>query len=99
MSLIYQLVLAMAMATPAAPAHAQGIPVYLVTYVEVMPNAVVSGAALLERYRDASRKEGGNLRVDVLHEIARPNRFAILEVWKDEVVLEGHSKAASTLDF
>jgi hypothetical protein len=71
-------------ATLADPAHAQGSPVYLVTYVSVMPNAVVSGATLLERYRDASRKEAGNQRLDVLHEITRPNRFAILEVWKDE---------------
>ena len=39
---IFRLVLAMAIlaATLANPAHAQGGPVYLVTYVDVMPNAV-----------------------------------------------------------
>ena len=86
-------------ATLAGAAHSQGSPVYLVTYVSVMPNAVVSGATLLKRYRDASRKEAGNQRLDVLHEITRPNRFAILEVWKDEPGLMGHDKAASTLHF
>jgi quinol monooxygenase YgiN len=96
---IFRVVLAIAilMATLAEPAHAQDGAVYLAIYIEVMPNAVDSGATLLERYRDASRKEDGNLRLDVLHEIARPNRFAILEVWKDKAALEGHGKAASTL--
>ena len=101
MRLFFQLVLAMVIppATLAQPAHAQDDAVYLATYVEVLPNAVVSGAALLERYRDASSKEIGNLRVDVLREIARSNRFAILEVWKDKVAFDGHDKAASTLQF
>jgi quinol monooxygenase YgiN len=98
---IFRLVLAMAIlaATLADSARAQGSPVYLVTYVSVMPNAVVSGATLLERYRDASRKEPGNQRLDVLHEITRPNRFAILEVWKDEAGFISHDKAASALHF
>ena len=78
------------------PAHAQGSAVYLVTYVEVMPNATDSGAALLKRYRDASRKEDGNLRFDAMQEIARPNRFAVLEIWKDKAALDAHAKAAAT---
>jgi quinol monooxygenase YgiN len=85
--------------TLAVPAHAQDSGVYLATYIEVMPNAVDSGAALLKRYRDASRKEDGNLRFDLLHEIARPDRFAILEVWKDRSALDHHDEAASTSGF
>jgi len=98
---IFRVVLANAIltATLAEPAHAQDSAVYLATYIEVMPNAVDSGAALFERYRDASRKEGGNLRFAALHEIARPARFAILEVWKDKAALEGYEKAESTLHF
>lgn len=79
--------------------HAQESPVSIATYIEVTPNAAGSAAALLERYRDASRKEDGNLRFDTLHELARANRFAILEVWKDGAALIGHDKAAGTLDF
>jgi quinol monooxygenase YgiN len=98
---IFRLVLTMAIlaATLADSAHAQGSPLYLVTYVSVMPNAVVSGATMLERYRDASRKEAGNQRLDVLHETTRPNRFVILEVWKDEAGFMSHDQAASTLHF
>jgi quinol monooxygenase YgiN len=85
-------------ATLAEPARAQNSAVYIATYIEVTPNAVDSAAALLERYRDASRKERGNLRFDVLHEIGRPARFAILEVWKDKAALESYEKAESTIE-
>jgi hypothetical protein len=45
--LILQLVFAMATLAPmlAEPAHAQNSAVYLVTYVEVLPDAVTSGTA------------------------------------------------------
>jgi quinol monooxygenase YgiN len=101
MRLVFQLGLTIAILAPmlAEPAGAQGSAIYLATYVDVLPNAVLSSAALLERYRDASRKQGGNLRFDVLHEIGRPDRFAMLEVWQDKAALDGHDKAASTLRF
>jgi quinol monooxygenase YgiN len=79
--------------------HAQDGAVYVATYVEVMPTAIVPGATLLKDFRDVSRKQDGNLRFDVLHEIARPNRFAIVEAWKDKAALDAHDKAASTLQF
>jgi hypothetical protein len=64
-------------ATLARFAHAQGNAIYVTTYVEVMANAIAPGVSLLEAYRDASRKQDGNLRFNVLQEIGRPNRFAI----------------------
>jgi quinol monooxygenase YgiN len=83
----------------ATAAHAQGNAVYLVTYVEVMPNEVADGAAVLKRYRDASRKEDGNLRFDALAEIARPNRFAIVEAWSSKAALDAHDRSAATVEF
>jgi len=77
-------------------AYAESGAVYAVTYVEVMPNATNVGTTLLQHYRDASRKESGNLRTDALQEIGRPNRFAILEIWKDKEASEAHDKAASS---
>lgn len=77
-------------------AHAQSTPVYVVTYVDVMPNETNSGTALLRRYRDASRKEDGNLHTTVLQEIARPNRFAVVEIWKDKAASDAHDKASSS---
>jgi quinol monooxygenase YgiN len=93
------LVAAVMATTLAASAYAQDSAVYLATYVEVMPSEEVSGAALLAQYRDAGRRQDGNLRFEVLHEIARPDRFAMLEVWKDKAALESHDKAASSQSF
>jgi quinol monooxygenase YgiN len=76
-------------------AHAQNGAIYAITYVDVMPNATNPGATALRHYRDASRREDSNLRTDVLQEIARPNRFAIVEVWKDQAAGEAHDKAAT----
>lgn len=95
--------LASAMAILAAalaePAHAQSDAIYLATYVELMPNAVESGAALLKQYRGESRKQSGNLRIDVLAEIKRPNRFAVVEVWKDKASLDAHSRSDTSAQF
>ncbi len=99
MRLFRCLMLGMAMAAAVAPAHAQDAGVYVVTYVDVMPNSVASGATLLKQYREASRKEDGSLRVDVLQEIGRPNRFAVVEVWKDKTARDAHVAAASTMQF
>jgi hypothetical protein len=70
-------------------AHAQNNAAYLATYVEVMPNAVLPGIALLKQYRDASFKEDGNLRAEALAEIERPNRFVVVEAWRDKGDSEG----------
>jgi quinol monooxygenase YgiN len=83
----------------AIPAQAQGNAAYVATYIEVMPNAVAAGAALLKKYRNASLKEDGNLRFDVLEELDRPNRFAITEAWRDGAALDAHAKGAAAAEF
>ena len=91
--------LVMATAALVPPAHAQGNAVYLATYVEIMPNAVIPGIALLKQYRDASSKEDGNLRAKALAEIERPNRFVVVEAWRDKAALEAHGQSAATAKF
>lgn len=80
-------------------AHAQSNAAYRATYVEVMPNAVLPGIALLKQYRDASVKEDGNLRAAALAEIERPNRFVVVEAWRDKAALDAHGQSAATLKF
>jgi quinol monooxygenase YgiN len=87
----------MAVLAAAATAQAQDSGVHVVTYIDVMPSSVAAGAALLKQYRDASRKEDGSARVEVLQEIGRPNRFAIVELWKDKPTRDAHVGAASTV--
>jgi quinol monooxygenase YgiN len=73
--------------------------VYTATYLELMPNALAAGAAMLKQYREASRKQAGNLRFDVLAEIARDNRFAIVEAWSDKAALDAHMQSAASVQF
>src|SRR5437870_11284334 len=72
--------------------------IYSVTYVEVMPPAKADGVALLRRYREATRKEGGNLRCEVIQRIDQPHQFAILEIWKDQKAFEAHGRGANTIE-
>ncbi|HMG77270.1 MAG TPA: hypothetical protein VK591_01210, partial [Xanthobacteraceae bacterium] len=68
MRLFFQPAISMFIVTAALvpSAHAQNNAVYLATYVEVMPNAIAPGTALLKQYLDASVKEDGNLRAEAL---------------------------------
>jgi quinol monooxygenase YgiN len=78
-----------------APAPIEGS-IYSVIYLEVMPTSTADGRALLKRYREATRKEDGNLRCEVVQRIGQPYQFAILEVWKDQRAFEAHGKGANS---
>ena len=57
---------------------------------------LLPGIALLKQYRDATLKEDGNLRAEALAEIERPNRFVVVEAWRDKAALEAHGQSAAT---
>jgi quinol monooxygenase YgiN len=69
--------------------------IYAVTYVEVVPPSTAKGVELLRQYREATRKDEGNLRVEVLQRIDRPNQFVVLAAWKTQQAFEAHGRAAS----
>lgn len=70
-------------------------PVYTVVYFEVAPTDAAQTAAVARQYAEASSKEDGNLAFEVFQEIARPSRFAVVEVWRDKKAAEAHGKAAA----
>jgi quinol monooxygenase YgiN len=63
---------------------------YTVTYVEVVPPSSAEAAALLRRYGAAVRKDPGNLRVEVLQRVDRPNQLTVLATWKNQAAFEAH---------
>jgi quinol monooxygenase YgiN len=73
--------------------------VYTVTYIEVMPSAKDTAAALLKELGAASRKEAGNLRFDWLQRRDRPNHFVIVEAWKDQKAQDASRAAEYTRQF
>jgi quinol monooxygenase YgiN len=70
--------------------------VYAVTYFEVAPATAGQAAGLAREYAEASRKEAGNVAFDMLTEIGRPNRLAVLQAWRDKAALDAHVAAPST---
>jgi quinol monooxygenase YgiN len=80
-------------------AYAQGDAVFLVTYIEAMPDTVAPTTVLLKRYQNASSREDGNVRIEALQELERPNRFAIIESWRDKAALDAHEQSAATTEF
>jgi quinol monooxygenase YgiN len=82
-------------------AHAEGAaaPIHVATYVEVAAASPKNAIKLLKQYRDASRGESGNTRTEIAQEIGRPNRFVVLEIWKDQAALDAHGKSAGTTAF
>jgi quinol monooxygenase YgiN len=97
-------VFAMASMLAGIQSHAQTPPViegrvYVVTYVEVLPSAVKDAAPVLRQYRDASRKETGNLRSEVAQEAGRVTRFVVLSIWSDQKAFDAHAKTAAATTF
>ena len=78
-----------------APPVIEG-PVHAVTYVEVMPTQRADGIAALKRYREAARKEDGNLRCEVVSRIGQPHQLVVLEVWRDQKAFDASRASAPT---
>jgi quinol monooxygenase YgiN len=83
---------------PAARAQSADA-VFAVTYLDVGAGAVPQGIELIKKYRDQSRREAANLEFTILQETSRPNRFAIMEGWRDQAAFEAHDKGAAKAEF
>jgi quinol monooxygenase YgiN len=73
--------------------------VFAVTYLDVGAGAVPQGVELIKKYRDQSRRESANLEFTILQETSRPNRFVIMEGWRDQAAFEAHDKGAAKAEF
>ena len=85
-----------------APSHAQApadTAIHAVSYVEVMPASRGALITLLTQYRDASRKEAGYVRIDLLEQLGRRGFFTVLETWSDQKAFDGHGAAPSVAQF
>jgi quinol monooxygenase YgiN len=84
------------LATAPAGAQSRGT-LYVITHVDVVPSP--QAPDILKRLADASRKDGGNLRFDVVQYTVRPNHFTVIEQWRDQQSLDAHVAAAHTLQY
>jgi quinol monooxygenase YgiN len=87
--------LVFAVARPVYAEETVSGPLYTVVYFEVAPTEAATTAAAARQYAEASGKEDGSLAFEMFQEIARPSRFAVVEVWRDKKAAEAHGKAAA----
>jgi quinol monooxygenase YgiN len=72
---------------------------YVVSYFETSPTDTGKARSLLRQFAQASRKEAGNLRIELLQRIGQPDQFVILEAWKDKDAHGAHGTAEHTRRF
>jgi quinol monooxygenase YgiN len=90
----------LAVAGPAIGAEpGAGNAVYVLTHVDVFPAGKDQTIELLKQLAEASRKEGGNLRFDVLQQEGRANHLPLVEAWHDAGAQRAHAMAEHTRAF
>jgi quinol monooxygenase YgiN len=75
----------------AAAAQPQTTTFYTVTYLEVGPAAAGRALAPLKSYRDAGRKDAGNVGLTLLQRIDRTSQFVVRCAWTDQKAYETHA--------
>jgi quinol monooxygenase YgiN len=61
---------------------------FLVTYLEVAPNAATAAGSLILRYCDAARGAPGLLNMHAFKRVGRANQFALLAAWQSGNALQ-----------
>jgi quinol monooxygenase YgiN len=75
-------------------------PLYVVTFIDLMPPGTEAGTAAIKQYVLDTRKEPGIERCEAIAQVAgRANHLAVIEVWQDSTAFEKHQVAAHTLDY
>jgi quinol monooxygenase YgiN len=72
---------------------------YVVSHVDLVPDALATDKPALQQYVADSRKDPGALRIELLQQTDRGNHFTIISVWTDEKAFKAHLAAAHTRDF
>jgi autoinducer 2-degrading protein len=70
----------------------------VITHVDIGGQGT-NAADLLRNLAEASRKEEGNLRFDILQHAARANHFTVIEEWQTAKAIETHAAAAHTKEY
>ncbi len=71
--------------------------VSVVSHVDVTPDPRV--AEMLKRLAEASRKEDGSVRFDVIQHTMRANHFTVVETWQNQKAFDAHLAAAHTKQY
>jgi len=74
--------------------------VYVISHVDVAPNLPgPPPGPLLRTLAEASRKEPGNVRFDVVQHTMRANHYTVVEGWRNLQAFDAHVAAAHTKQY
>jgi autoinducer 2-degrading protein len=73
--------------------------VYVISHVDIAPTSPIKAPEALRSQAEASRKEPGNLRFDVVQHTMRGNHFTVVEGWQNQKALDAHVTAAHTRQY
>jgi len=73
--------------------------VHVVAHVDTIGGGQADAPGLLTRLAQASRKERGCLRFDVLQQTIRANHFTVIEIWENQKALDAHAAALHTKQY
>ena len=80
------------------PGAANDRATFVITHVDIGGQGT-NAADLLKRLAEASRKEEGNQRFDVLQHTMRANHFTVIEEWQNPKAVDAHAAAAHTKQY
>ena len=73
--------------------------VYVVTHVDVIPPRKDDAVGLLKSLGEASRRDDGNVRYEIVQQTNRPNHFTVIEIWNSREALDAHGMAPHVREF
>ena len=74
-------------------------PVYIVTYVEVVPSSVADARKFILNYANEAKKASGAVAVEALQRISDPNHFALIEQWQSQAAKQAFAATPSVTTF
>jgi quinol monooxygenase YgiN len=72
---------------------------FVVTYLEVSPDAVAQSCSLLKSYAAAAQQAAGAVQVETFQRIGQDNHFAIVETWADTKAQESFAASPAAEGF
>ncbi len=72
---------------------------FVVTYIEVSPSSVEQAVRLISAEVEAGRGDAGNMLLEALQRIDRPNHFVLLETWTSPEAQQSHWESDRTTAF
>jgi quinol monooxygenase YgiN len=80
-------------------AHASAGPVYVATFIDLMPPNTASGTKAIRQYVADTKKDTGLVRIEAIAQDGRENHLVIYEVWQSQRAFDAHEALAHTRSF